>query len=175
VLSWLNFLVYSFVHYFYMMYSTELNWYSGNYYSMSKGKLWRFKGVLVSMLAFFLTHLEYHENPLLWQTIRGGGGVIWAAWFFISAPMHRMWLNFADLVQAEFLTLASIAVVIYEYGGRDINVPVCLMILTPAMSVSTYHLLNYYTNRRRAIVFPSNDDDFELRIRDTIDKRNSKL
>jgi hypothetical protein len=41
--------------------------------------------------------------------------------------------------------------------------------------VSTYHAFNSYTSKRRAVVFPSCDEDFELQIRDIIAKRKSEV
>jgi hypothetical protein len=61
------------------MYTTELSWYADNYYSMSKGKLWRYKGVMASVLGVLLTNNEYQDNPLLYMTIKGIGCFVWAA------------------------------------------------------------------------------------------------
>jgi hypothetical protein len=62
-----------------------------------------------------------------------------------------------------------------EYGYKDLNVPVCLIILLPASLASLYHLFNRFTERRKAAEFPDNDEDFELQLRMLVDKRKAKV
>jgi hypothetical protein len=127
------------------MYTADLSWQSGNYYSMAKAKLWSYQGALISTVALLLAIIDYEANPLLHFTIKGIGGLVWMAWFFLNAPFHRMWLNFAEVIQAEFLLISSVFCIFHEYGANSLNVPVSLLIIYPVSVLSLYHAFNAYT------------------------------
>jgi hypothetical protein len=79
------------------------------------------------------------------MTVRALGGVVWMAWFFLNAPFHRMWLNYAEVIQAEFLLVSSVFCLIHEYVSSSLNVTVTLFIVYPISALSLYHAFYSYT------------------------------